>query len=163
MGNITLWKISEEQAKLNDLLFEAEGELTPEIEEALLINEANLTVKAADYIEAISMFATSEEAAKNEIKRLQAYVARCAKAQERMKATLSSALDVFGIDKLEVGTHRISFRNSEGVVITDENALPDKYRIIEVKPNRAQIKADLKEGAIIQGAMLEKRKNIQIR
>jgi hypothetical protein len=49
------------------------------------------------------------------------------------------------------------------VVIDDENAIPDNYRIIEVKLNKAQIKADLKEGAIMTGAHLETRKNIQIR
>lgn len=161
--NLSLWKISEEQAKLNDLLFESEGELTPEMEEALAINEANLTTKAANYIEAMAMFANGEETAKAEIKRLQAFAKRCANAQERMKASLTSALDIFGIDKLEVGTHRISFRKSEAVVIDDENAIPDNYRIIEVKLNKAQIKADLKEGAIMTGAHLETRKNIQIR
>jgi hypothetical protein len=111
----------------------------------------------------MSMLAASAEAAKNEIKRLQAFVKRSENAQERMKTALHNALDTFGIDKLEVGTHRLSFRKSEGVVITDEVAIPDNYVIVETKINKAQLKADLKAGATIPGASLESRRNLQIR
>lgn len=159
----SLYRISVEQQALNEQLFEAEGELTPELEEALIINEANLTLKAEDYVTSMAMFAASAEAAKAEIKRLQAFVKRADNAQERMKNALSFALETFGIDKMEVGTHRISFRKSEGVVITDEVAIPNEYIIVETKVNKAQLKADLKAGAVVSGAHLETRKNIQIR
>lgn len=159
----SLYRISVEQQALNEQLFEAEGELTPELEEALIINEANLTLKAEDYITSMAMFAASAEAAKAEIKRLQAFVKRADNAQERMKNALTFALETFGIDKMEVGTHRISFRKSEGVVITDEVAIPNEYIIVETKVNKAQLKADLKAGAVVSGAHLETRKNIQIR
>lgn len=159
----SLYRISVEQQALIEQLFEAEGELTPELEEALAINEANLTLKAEDYVTSMSMLAASAEAAKNEIKRLQAFVRRSENAQERMKTALHNALDTFGIDKLEVGTHRLSFRKSEGVVITDEVAIPDNYVIVETKINKAQLKADLKAGATIPGASLESRRNLQIR
>ncbi len=159
----SLYRISVEQQALNEQLFEAEGELTPELEEALIINEANLTLKAEDYVTSMAMFAASAEAAKAEIKRLQAFVKRADNAQERMKNALTFALETFGIDKMEVGTHRISFRKSEGVVITDEVAIPNEYIIVETKVNKAQLKADLKAGAVVSGAHLETRKNIQIR
>lgn len=159
----SLYRISQEQQALNELLFEAEGELTPELEEALAINEANLTVKAENYAASMAMFNASVEAAKTERKRLDAYIKRAENAQERMKSALSTALETFGIDKLEVGTYRISFRKSEGVVITDEVAIPDNYVIVETKINKAQLKADLKNGLAISGAHLETRKNIQIR
>lgn len=159
----SLYRISVEQQALNEQLFEAEGELTPELEEALIINEANLTLKAEDYVTSMAMFAASAEAAKAEIKRLQAFVKRADNAQERMKNALTFALETFGIDKMEVGTHRISFRKSEGVVITDEVAIPNEYIIVETKVNKAQLKADLKAGAVVSGAHLETRRNIQIR
>ena len=44
--NLTLYQISEEQQRLNAMLEESGGELTPEIEEALAINRDNLQVKA---------------------------------------------------------------------------------------------------------------------
>jgi hypothetical protein len=92
----SLYRISVEQQALIEQLFEAEGELTPELEEALAINEANLTLKAEDYVTSMSMLAASAEAAKNEIKRLQAFVKRSENAQERMKTALHNALDTFG-------------------------------------------------------------------
>jgi hypothetical protein len=98
-----------------------------------------------------------------EIKRLQAIKKRCDNASERMKERIANAMEVFGHDRLEVGTHSLSFRKSEGVVITDENTIPDDYIIVETKINKAQLKADLKEGLVVSGAHLETRKNIQIK
>lgn len=164
MSNIpSLYRISQEQQALNELLFEAEGELTPELEEALAINEANLTLKAENYATSMAMFAASVEAAKTERKRLDAYIKRAENAQERMKNALSTALETFGLDRLEVGTYRISFRKSEAVIVDDELTVPDEYIIVETKVNKAQLKADLKEGLVVSGAHLETRKNIQIR
>lgn len=164
MSNIpSLYRISQEQQALNELLFEAEGELTPELEEALAINEANLTVKAENYATSMAMFAASVEAAKAERKRLDAYIKRAENAQERMKVALATALDTFGHDKLEVGTYRISFRKSEAVIVEDELSIPAEYIILERKINKTQLKADLKAGKKVNGATLEARRNIQIR
>lgn len=164
MNNIpSLWKISQEQQELNALLFEAEGELTPELEERLAINEANLEVKAEDYAVSMDMLKASAEAARQEVKRLTAYVKRCESAEERMRRALASAMEVCECDRLEVGTHRLSFRKSEAVVITDEVAIPNDYIVVETKINKANLKADLKAGATIPGAYLEERRNLQIK
>lgn len=164
MSNIpSLYRISQEQQALNELLFEAEGELTPEIEEALAINETNLTIKAESYATSMAMFTASVEAAKAERKRLDAYIKRAENAQERMKVALGTALETFGLDRLEVGTYRISFRKSEAVIVDDEQTIPNDYIVVETKINKAQLKADLKAGAVVSGAHLETRKNIQIR
>lgn len=164
MNNIpSLWKISQEQQELNALLFEAEGELTPELEERLAINEANLEVKAEDYIVSVNMLKANATAAREEIKRLQAFVRRCDNAEERMTNALATALQTFDKPRLEVGTHRLSFRKSEAVVITDEVAIPNEYIVVETKINKANIKADLKAGATIPGAFLEERRNLQIK
>ena len=159
----SIYRISQEQQLLNEMLFEAEGELTPELEEALAINEANLAIKAEDYATSILKFEAMAEAADKELKRIQAFKKRCANATERMKEALASAMQVFDTDRLEVGTHRLSFRKSEGVVIEDENAIPAAYIIVEQKVNKSQIKADLKAGIAVAGASLESRRNLQIR
>ena len=164
MSNIpSIYTISLEQQRLNEALYEAEGELSPELEQALAINEQNLTLKAEDYISSMAQFEAMEKTADLEIKRLQAIAKRSKNARERMKNALGFAMQNFGLDKLEVGTHRLSFRKSEGVEITDENLIPDRFRIVEVKINKASIKEELKAGNIITGATLETRKNLQIR
>lgn len=159
----SLWKISQEQQELNALLFEAEGELTPELEERLAINEANLEAKAEDYAVSMDMLKASAEAARQEIKRLTAYVKRCENAEERMKQALTTAMEICERDRLEVGTYRLSFRKSEAVVIIDELAIPNDYVKVETKIDKAQLGVDLKAGATINGAYLEQRRNLQIK
>lgn len=46
MSNITLYNITSEQLRINELLEESGGELTPEIEEALIINKDNFIAKS---------------------------------------------------------------------------------------------------------------------
>lgn len=159
----SIYRITLEQQRLNEALFEAEGELTPELESALAINEANLTTKTEDYVSSMAQFEAMEKTAEEEIKRLQALAKRSKNARERMKTAISTAMETFGIDRLEVGTHRLSFRKSEAVVIEDSLAIPADNIIVETKVNKAQIKADLKAGKPIAGAMLESRRNLQIR
>ena len=159
----SIFQISAEQQALNEALFEAEGELTPELEAALVINEANLAIKTESYCSSIQKFDSMIEAANNEIKRLQGIVKRSKNASERMKNALSMAMQTFGYDRYEIGTHKLSFRKSEGVVIEDEQAIPPCYIIVETKVDKAKLKADLKEGVIVSGAFLEQRKNIQIK
>lgn len=164
MSNIpSLYRISQEQQALNELLFEAEGELTPELEAKLVINQSNLEVKAEGYATSMAYFKAIEKAAEEEIKRLQSISKHSKNAQERMKGALATALETFGLDRLEVGTYRISFRKSEAVIVDDEQTIPNDYVIVETKINKAQLKADLKAGAVVSGAHLETRKNIQIR
>jgi type I restriction enzyme M protein len=52
----TLYAITSEQLRINELLEESGGELTPEIEEALTLNEENFLVKSDGYIESIARF-----------------------------------------------------------------------------------------------------------
>lgn len=164
MSNIpSLYRISQEQQALNEELFYAEGELTPELEQRLSINQANLEVKAENYATSMAQFEAMEKAAEEEIKRLQAIAKRSKNARERMKSAISTAMETFGIDRLNVGTYRISFRKSEAVIVDDEQTIPNDYIVVETKINKAQLKADLKAGAVVSGAHLETRKNIQIR
>lgn len=159
----SIYQISAEQQRINEMLFESEGELTPELEEALTINEANLAIKAEDYATSILKFNATADMADAEIKRLQAIKKRCNNASERMKERIAGAMEVFGHDRLEVGTHRFSFRKSEGVVIEDSQAIPPEYIIVETKVDKAKLKADLKVGVPVAGASLESRRNLQIR
>lgn len=46
----SLYHITAEQARLNDAIEAAEGELSPELEEALHINASELEARAEDYM-----------------------------------------------------------------------------------------------------------------
>ena len=61
---LTLYQISEEQRRLDAMLEETGGELTPEIEEALAVNEGNFMQKSRDYGYAVLRYKAFVEAIK---------------------------------------------------------------------------------------------------
>lgn len=163
MGNISLYNVTEEQKRINYLLEENGGEVTPEIESALAINEANLTIKAENYCATIAKYASMEEAIKAEVKRLQAYAKTCANIQEQLKGRLRDAQVAFGFDKLEVGTWRIGTRKSTKVVIDNETDIPNEYIKVATSIDKLGIAKAIKEGVEVAGAHLEENVNIAIR
>ncbi len=81
---------------------EAEGEITPEIEEQLAINEKDLQQKSISYLEVIKQkerFITDIDA---EIKRLQALKKQNSKLVSFLKDRLLNSVNLFG--DIKVGT-----------------------------------------------------------
>lgn len=87
---------------------------------------------------------------------------RSAKATvEWAKATLAREL---AGQKMKEPEFAISYRKSEAVEVADEAAVPDEFRIPQPdKIDRAALKAALKNGAVIAGAQIVERQNIQIK
>lgn len=159
----SLFKITSEQVRINDMLMETGGELTPELEDALIINADNFQVKLENYATSIHRFDALEDAADAEIKRLTAIKKSAAGAKKRLKDTVAYAMEVFGYDKYDIGLHKYSFRSSQAVNITDENLIPNNYIKVETKIDKESLKRDLKAGLVIEGAELVTNKNLQIR
>jgi hypothetical protein len=162
----TLFEISDEQRRLNAMLEEAEGELTPELEAALEVNQYNLEAKAEDYRNAILMNASAIEAAKAEKKRLDAFIKRKENANETMKQRIKEAMLLFDTPKIQInggvgGT--LSFRKSEQLVITDEDYIVSDYKKIEVSVDKAKLKDAIKRGYNCPGAHIEENMNIQVK
>ena len=92
-------------------------------------------------------FAAREKAAKNKA--------------EGLKAYLSSYL---GGKEAKGTEYQISFRASQATEITDEEVIPPAYRIPQPdKIDKDGLLKALKGGAVIPGAQLIERKNIQIK
>ena len=87
---------------------------------------------------------------------------RSAKATvEWAKETLAREL---GGQKMKEAEFTISYRKSEAVEVADEAAVPDEFRIPQPdKIDKAALKAALKNGAVIAGAQIVERQNIQIK
>lgn len=162
-NKISIFSISAEQLRINEMLEESGGELTPEIEEALLINEGNFLVKAEGYIETIGKYKAMAEACAERIKQLQAYKKTCENIEKHLKESLSYGMSIMERDKMEIGLHRISFRNTTSVNITNEAHIPSYYIKVETKIDKDTIKRDLKNGIAVEGAELVTNKSIQIR
>jgi hypothetical protein len=159
----SLYTITTEQLRINELLEELEGELTPEIEEALIINEDNFLTKSEGYIERIAYFKARAEAAKVRIEEYQRIKRIAENAEKRLKERMQWAMEVLGRDKVEVGLHKMSLRSSQAVNITNEARIPNQYIKVETKIDKESLKRDLKAGLVIEGAELITNKSIQIR
>ncbi len=160
---MSLYHITSEQLRINELLEESGGELTPEIEEALMLNAENFEIKADGYIESISRYKALAEAADVRIKEMQRIKKTSENIEKRLKERLLQAMMVMEVDKMEIGLRKLSIRNTSSVNITDETHIPAEYIIIEQKYDKTRIKDALKSGDVIPGVELVTNKSIQIR
>lgn len=107
----------------------------------------NLTAEAAALKNEKDALAQREKVAKNKADGLKQYLAGYLAGQKFKTAKVA-----------------ISYRKSEAVEIADETAVPDEFRIPQPdKFDKTGIKAALKSGAVIAGAQIVERQNIQIK
>ena len=163
--NKPLYQIEQEYIELATLL--EQEELTPEIETALSINQAELQGKAVAYAYVIKQAEHDIEAIKAEIARLQALAKSEEKKADRLKAAVSQAMQFYGIQKVETAMLKLSFRTSkrcvsDGVAFT----LADRFTTLvpeSRKPNLTAIKAAIEDGEDVQGYRVEVVQNLQIK
>lgn len=89
---------------------------------------------------------------------------------ERIKTYLSDTLQSAGFSKLETARNKVTFRRSESVEITDNNAFmeyakehEDLLTFSAPTVNKTAVKKFIKEGNEIAGAVLVSKNNIQIK
>lgn len=160
---MNLFNIKQEYLALAHQL--SEGEVTPELEQALIINEAQLQEKATNYGYVIKNFEYEVDAIDNEIKRLKELKERREKAIDRMKQSVTNAMQLYGIEKVESSFLKLSFRKSESVEVINEAQLLPEFTTTKVTttPNKVAIKSAIQSGQIVDGAIIVQKKNLQIR
>lgn len=124
---MNLYELTAEQARIEALLEENGGEITPEIEEALTLTADALPTKVDGYGVVLRQFAATEAAADAEIKRLQAIKKVAQNAQRNLKDRVLYAMQSFGFDKLDGSLTKFSTRHTKSVEV-DEAVLLDKYK-----------------------------------
>ena len=165
MNAPTLYGIT---AELNGILAQLEelgGEITPELEQALAINEEQFVAKAEDYGHAILNLKGMTAAAKAEKERLAALQKFYENAQKRLTDALSNAMQVFGHDKVENATMRLSLRHTTATEVDDLDALPAEYKTtkVEVVADKTAIKKAIQQGEAVPGAHLVENVSLQIK
>jgi hypothetical protein len=123
---MNLYQLTAEQARIEDLLEQNGGEMTPEIEEALTLTSEALPKKVDGYGVIIRQFAAAEAACDAEIKRLQALKKTAVNAQRNLKDRVLYAMQTFGYDKLAGETTKFSTRKSSAVEV-DDAVLMERY------------------------------------
>ncbi len=163
-ANISLYPIQQEHYNLIALIEEAEGLLTPELEEALQLTQHQFERQAISYGFVVKAFDDTKEVIDKEIKRLSELGAKAVKRKELFKERLDAAMKQFGVEKITTETLSLSYRKSESVEVDEEN-LADEWmnEKITYTPDKARIKAAIKEGESVPGASIVVKQNLQIK
>ena len=109
-----------------DELEENGGELTEELEEALLVNQDNLKEKIEDYSHVITLLNGDINTIKTEQKRLKDLADRKQKLIDRLKKVIAESIEEFGDTKksgvkyLDCGTISVSLRSTESVEVNED-------------------------------------------
>lgn len=177
MENRTLFQLSADMSAIEDALWENGGELTPELEQALMETEQSLAVKTDGYNALIRKFASQAEIIDAEIKRLTALKRTCQNAEKRIKNHLCDTMGMFGIDKLEGQYCKISRAKTSSIetnedlilatclpAITALNESLPPYIRVEPKISKTAIKEFQKEEGILPaGAEIVENWSLRIR
>jgi len=161
----SLFKISNDMQLIVNELIANGGELTDELQDQLQITESQMKQKATGYAQVIRAMRYDNDIVDAEIKRLQAIKKVRKNTTERLENALSDAMQQFEMDVIETPISKISFRSSQSVEITDENAIDKQFKtqIITTKVDKMEIKRAIKGGATVNGAELVTNKNLQIK
>jgi len=141
------------------------GEVTPELEEALKINEAEFQNKSIGYGHIIRQKQYNREMIKKEMQRLKELDEAEERIENKLKEVLSGAMQLYGIDKVDSPTLKLSFRKSESTEIVNEAQIDDKFMTVKTTktPNKTAIKAAIQSGEVVEGAVLVTNFNLQIK
>lgn len=160
---MTLYEINEEYRRvLETIEVNEDGEIIGV--EALEEIEGKIEEK----LEAIAVIIKEKEADKAgykaEADRISKNIKSIDRSIEWLKDYAKSGLKMLDIKKLETAKAKLSIRNSESVEIDDLTAIPTTYMRIKTteEADKVAIKKALKDGAVISGAHLVTKENVQI-
>lgn len=159
----TLYQISETLKTVLNNIELADGEVTPEIETALNIAQAELQEKGMSYAYVIKESEAMEAIVDAEIKRLQERKKQFSKLGDKLKEKIKSAMIEFDVTKIDGELITLSFRKSKEIIIDDENMLPTECIVTKTSVDKARVKALLVSGIAMGGAHIEEKMNLQIK
>ena len=160
---MNLYNIQQQYLALADQL--SYDEVTPELEQQLAITEQQLEEKGRAYGYVCLSLESEIETIDSEIKRLTAMKKSRSNAVDRLKSTLSQAMQLFGINEIKTPTLKINFRKSKSIEIVSETQLDRKYvtaKMVETI-SKSAIKADIEAGIEVAGAIQVESLNLQIK
>lgn len=160
----SLYRIKKQHLYLLTMVEEALGELTPEIENALQLNEQDLEDGADSYCGIIKHCTVQSAAIDEEIKRLKDLKAKVDKTEDLFRKQIADAMELFNVERIETTFSKISFRKADSVFVEDERMVSPQYWDIPAPViSKTRIKEDLKAGKIVAGAIIVTKKHIQIK
>lgn len=162
---LSLYVIQQEYISLAEQIIDNDGLLSEEMEAALQINKDQLESKSQCYGFIVRQLEGECDMIDNEIKRLEAMKKSRGKTVDRLKESVSKAMQLYEIEKIETPTLKISFRKSESIEIEEESLIDEKYMTVKTTktPDKKAIKEAIKAGEIVLGVTLKENQNIQFK
>ena len=162
---LSLYNIQQEYISLAESIIDNDGLLSEEMEAALQINKDQLESKSQCYGFIVRQLEGECDMIDNEIKRLEAMKKSRGKTVDRLKESVSKAMQLYEIEKIETPTLKISFRKSESIEIEEESLIDEKYMTVKTTktPDKKAIKEAIKAGEIVLGVTLKENQNIQFK
>ena len=164
---MTLYEIDNQIKEFIDKMFDTvneDGEVEVDMDQLEELNEAR-TKKLENIALYIKNLEAEALAIKTEEANLKTRRITLENKADSLKNLLSRSMQNHDETKFSTARCAVSFRKSEAVIITDLDLIDPKYKteIIDVKVDKAAIKKMIKDGADIDGAVIEERQNIQIK
>jgi hypothetical protein len=169
----TIFEISKELDIIFSNIEENDGEITPELQQQLEINEQNLSKKLEAYYFKIKEYKSKIDTIKAHIQTMKQRQEKFNKIIERLESVAAGAVMKFGDTTkagnsfIETDLYKASTRKSEKLVVLDENFIPDDYKttklIEKVTIDKMQLKKDIKSGLEVAGAIIEKNINLSFK
>lgn len=125
-----------------------------EIKEAI---SKDVVEKASNIIKVISNRTIQADLIQKEIERLEKYLKSYENATNALKKIVSNTMETLNLTKIETESGRISIRKSQSVNIIEQDKIPIKYikQTITEKVDKVAVKEDIKQGILVDGAVLK--------
>ena len=122
----SIFNIQQDLYSIFDSIEENEGEITPELEEALTIKREEFSTKIQGYVAFIKQLELDNKGIKEEIARLKDLQKSKEKTIDNLKKIMAMAIDAFGDTNksgtkfLDYGTGKVSIRKSDSIEVDEE-------------------------------------------
>lgn len=148
-----LWSITGKIRKVLDSL--EDGVVSAEDDETLNQLHEDYIQKCKSIAQYLDDLDAEQEALGKHIARLAARRASAVNKHARLKEYLAACMRAAGSPKLDVATHKLTLaRPPEQVQFNCEEDIPAKYWKTRKSVDKAAVKADLRAGKVVPGAIL---------
>lgn len=155
------------KARLEELLDDAAGEITPEIEAFELELDAAagaLEHKVDAYAKIRGEFLAEAEALRAEEKRLALRRRSRENAVDRLERRLVDAMTIGRVEKINTPTHTVSLAKSFSVgLLVPDDQIPEEWTRTKVEAKKSELLKALRDGQRFQFAELVERAGVRIR
>lgn len=158
MDKKSLVALAKESAEIERIIIESDGELTPELEAALSVNNINLPDKVEGYHNILQRVEMMAEHYKRQAEFFLKLKKSCENFENTLRENLKAAMQILGTDEINGNSVTYKLVNSNPkLLIENESQLPFEYKkdVVETVIDNKKIKEHLVAGLPVDGARLE--------